>query len=186
MSMIPANKGICAPQIFFSRSDFVGFKARGHTSFQVIVDQHQPSIAVITAGAHLKDTGDMMDISNRIDSYLQSRIASNLSVPTMVWKTQNPPHLNCENEVKPLLIDVLNKTAVDKYDFKTIRMLDEFMKNYLVEKYKYYSVLDMYPLYLRADAHILGSKNDCMHYCVPGPLNIFSIILLQMLFNKEI
>lgn len=186
MSMISANKGTCAPQLFFSRSDFVGFKARGHSSIQTIVAELQPSIAIITFGAHLEDKGDFVDISNRIDSFLQSRIASNLSVPTMVWKTQNPPHLGCEEILDPLLIDVSNTTVYDKYNFKIIREHDEFMRGYIVSNYSYYSLLDMYPLYLRADAHILGGRNDCMHYCVPGPLNIFSIILLQMLFNKEI
>mmetsp|Transcript_20086 Transcript_20086/g.19382 ORF Transcript_20086/g.19382 Transcript_20086/m.19382 type:complete len:351 (+) Transcript_20086:255-1307(+) len=186
MSMVSANKGLCATQIFFSRSDFVGFKSRNQHSFQEVVDQYQPSIAIITAGAHLKDTGDLTDISSRIHTYLKSRMALNLSVPTMVWKTQNPAHVECKHNLDPLQVDIRNITAFDKYDYKTLRMLDEFMKSYIIDTHKYYSVLDMYPLYLRADAHILGSRSDCMHYCLPGPLNIFSVILLQMLFNKEI
>ena len=55
-------------------------------------------------------------------------------------------------------------------------------------------VLDMAPLYLRPDAHPSMNKvlmhkltdYDCLHYCLPGPLDIFAQILLTMLLNQEV
>ena len=50
----------------------------------------------------------------------------------------------------------------------------------------------MYPLYLRPDSH--PGKNswsdarfggDCLHLCIPGPLDIFSILLLHYLIDEE-
>jgi hypothetical protein len=44
--------------------------------------------------------------------------------------------------------------------------------------------VDLAPLYLRPDAHPGG--NDCLHMCVPGPLDLFSILLLAMLRNGDL
>ena len=67
-------------------------------------------------------------------------------------------------------------------------------------------VIDMSPLYLRPDAHIGGTtgngyhmllageqrgaapeKMDCLHYCLPGPVDLFNVLLLQALveWNDE-
>lgn len=45
-------------------------------------------------------------------------------------------------------------------------------------------ILDMFPLYYRPDSH--PGRNswqqvDCLHYCLPGALNIFSTLLLNLL-----
>jgi hypothetical protein len=45
------------------------------------------------------------------------------------------------------------------------------------------SILRMHPLYSRPDGHPGGS--DCLHYCAPGPLNIFSRLLLHYLVVGE-
>lgn len=43
------------------------------------------------------------------------------------------------------------------------------------------NVIDMSPLYYRIDAHAIG---DCLHYCIPGPLNLFAILLFNILLTK--
>jgi len=44
--------------------------------------------------------------------------------------------------------------------------------------------LDMSPVFWRSDAH--PAANDCLHFMLPGPMNLFSILVLQMLYNNEI
>ena len=51
------------------------------------------------------------------------------------------------------------------------------------------AVMDMSPLYGRPDAHpadIDKHARDCLHYCLPGPVDVDGNILMQMLFNNEI
>lgn len=48
------------------------------------------------------------------------------------------------------------------------------------------SIIDISPLYLRPDMHIVGSHQDCLHACEPGALNLFSNAFLQMLVNNEL
>jgi hypothetical protein len=42
---------------------------------------------------------------------------------------------------------------------------------------------DTYPLYFRPDAHI--SEEDCLHYCLPGALNVEANIFLTKLYTGE-
>ena len=66
------------------------------------------------------------------------------------------------------------------------------------ENYQFFNgmkYLDMSMLFLRPDAHP-GAFNkyfhdgddfmDCLHFCMPGPYDLFPVLLLQMLFNGEI
>ncbi len=53
------------------------------------------------------------------------------------------------------------------------------------------NILDMSPLYFRGDAHIgsintvgtskIGRKVDCLHMCIPGPVNLFPVLLFNLL-----
>ena len=70
----------------------------------------------------------------------------------------------------------------DRYHWNLEVDFDELSRNVSLEYG--FEVLDMSPLYLRPDSHPGGT--DCLHFCIPGPLNLFSILLLQMLYNKEI
>lgn len=50
-------------------------------------------------------------------------------------------------------------------------------------------VLDLSPLYLRPDAHTrkpVGHVLDCLHLCLPGPLDLFAILMFQALANGEL
>jgi hypothetical protein len=46
-------------------------------------------------------------------------------------------------------------------------------------------VLHLEPLYYRADAHPVRG-NDCLHYCIPGPLDIAAVLLHHMLVSGEL
>jgi hypothetical protein len=60
------------------------------------------------------------------------------------------------------------------------------MRDFAANETSGFQLLSMEPLYLRPDAHVYGSKHDCMHYCQPGPLDLFSVLLLQMMVTGEV
>lgn len=78
----------------------------------------------------------------------------------------------------------LNKSLPDKYGWNHFHLFDKFTNTQNIKHD--YKIIDLTPLYLRPDAHVKGKKDDCLHFCMPGPLDLFSIILQQMLYNKEI
>jgi hypothetical protein len=47
-------------------------------------------------------------------------------------------------------------------------------------------VLHLEPLYYRADAHPGFGSNDCLHYCIPGPLDLAAALLHHMLVTGEL
>ena len=184
MSMITGGNGTCAPQITFGRSDHVIFGFKGHQNYANLVDEIEPNITIVTAGAHIEDRGDVDTILHGINLHQQTRASLGKTVPTVVWKTQNPGHLACHKYKSPVAEFAVNKSVPDHYRWTEFTKFD---KHTDIQCPKYgFKILHMSPLYLRPDAHIEGHKEDCLHYCMPGPLDLFSIILQQMLFNNEI
>lgn len=187
-NLVHAGNGSCGGQLHYGRINFLVFS---HQHSNGLLDWIRiagiPEILVMSVGSHLHDVGDMSDIQRRLDPLVgQIRDLYNETHPvSLVWRTIHPGHVECNNHTKPLgdvaTIDEKN----DKYGWRFFPQFDEMAMN--SSKHFGYRVLDMSPLYLRPDAHV-GSryKDDCMHYCTPGPLDLLPQILQQMLFNKEV
>jgi hypothetical protein len=177
----------------------VVFGFKGHNNYATVIDKYDPDISIVSSGPHIDDTGDVNHIMTQIDHHHKTRLKRGLRVPTTIWKTQNPGHWGCQTSKEPLdlgpveitseliMTKILKTTCTkgrDKYGWCALVDFDKFAKK--VAPTLGFKVLDMSPLYLRPDAHVLGKKEDCLHFCQPGPLNVFSIFLLQMLYNKEV
>ena len=67
-------------------------------------------------------------------------------------------------------------------------LFDDISRNY--SRTLSLKVIDMSPLYARADAHpgwvTAINSEDCFHLCAPGVLDFYSQVVLTMLFNEEI
>ena len=166
MSMVSVHGGDCGPSLLFGRSDFVGFAARQQHSFANLVAAHSPDIAIIGLGAHIEDLGDFYDMHRRVTSYLKDRQASNQTVPQVIFKTINSPHLSCNNYDTPLTEFPTFElaTAEDEFHFQRLYKLDREMRTFVVnETESGFKLLSMEPLYFRPDAHVHGSKKDCMY-----------------------
>ena len=104
-----------------------------------------------------------------------------------MWRTFHPGHVNCFGSRTPSNHTIesfpqYSNRSIDKYNWSGFNRWDnESMNNARMIGMK---IVDMTMLYSRPDAH--PTNGDCLHYCLPGPLDIFSVILLQMLFNKDI
>jgi len=91
--------------------------------------------------------------------------------PTFVWKSISGA--GCGN---------INKMSVDNHDpsytydlFPTFDAMAREKLTPLGVKF-----VDLSPLYLRGDAHPIGQK-DCLHFCAPGPVDIFPRLLHHVL-----
>ena len=146
-------------------------------------------LAVINVGAHIEDEGDFWAILDTLHKIIRLRTALGGKIPTIIYKSQNPPHLACDVHDTPIDEFVPNLHNVeDKYHFENLYQLDAFMRKYAgnATNESGFKLLSMEPLYLRPDAHVFGTKKDCMHYCQPGPLDLFSVLLQQMMANGEV
>jgi hypothetical protein len=186
INMISYNGGVCAEKIHHVHSNFLTWRDMIKTCFldntmQTALETVKPNITLFTTGAHIQDVGDLDAILFGLRDLLRTH--STVYNVTLLWKTQNPGHYDCNSRTEPV-----NKSSdpispgLDKYHWNAHVEFDSYVRNR--SKNFGFGVVDMSPLYLRPDAH--PGNEDCLHYCMPGPLDLFSVLLLQMLYNKEI
>lgn len=160
----------------------------------------KPDISILNVGAHLKDPGDLHFIIDNFREFMaKEKTERNV---TFLWKTQNPGHVNCTNYREPFQDYSLGKdmkkvfhndpNAIEQtqYNWNLFPTFDDIARN---KSYSIgFKVIDMDPLYLRPDAHPAqlphpdGRRRDCLHFCLPGPLHLFAVLLQTMMFNGEV
>ena len=183
MAMIKSGEGGCADQIKACRSDYLYFGIKeGELSLKPYFHLFQPDIVVLTFGAHAQDDGDVWTVWSFLEPII-AEIRNDFPDTQFVWRSQNPGHVNCHAYSQPSdhydSVEEQN-SGHDRYRWHTLPHIDEYNKNKSIELN--ITFLDLSPLYLRPDSH---TPAECLHYCMPGPLNIFSRMMLQLLYNKK-
>jgi hypothetical protein len=201
MGLIKDHGGQCFNQIYYGSSHLLIFQNQADFTWHNWILKHKekilPDIVVLTVGAHAHDLGDMGMIWGQLEKdFLMFREKFFWHNMTYIWKTQQPGHTGCLNYSKP--ITTVNNAYrqgkqfhEDVYDWYLHPSFDALSINQsLVNGVK---ILDMSPLYERPDAHPASAaapnstiKNDCLHYCIPGPIDLFATLFLQMLATGEV
>ena len=211
VNMLVSSRASCGYNVRMLRSDVL-YRPSMHKicsdydrMFRDVVEEVKPNISIFSTGAHLNDAGDVDAVLWGLrDFILEQTSVQNTS---MIWKSQHPGHHDCDNFTEPLGwndIQLNNGSTVseDKYHWNTFRVMDEVVKEKLYAQngtifHKYYNrmkYMDLSMLFLRADGHpgsfskFFAGDNfiDCLHFCMPGPLDLFPVLVLQMMYNKEI
>ena len=187
LNMINFNGGMCGDNIYIGQSSklqWAEFGVHGcgqDTTLSSAIDYSHPDIVIMNIGAHLGDVGDLDAILFALLGVIKKSTADYNT--TFVWKTQNPGAWNCDSFHSPSETDGYPiSEGQDRYKWNNFPLYDDYARKN-TKRYGF-KILDMSPLYYRPDAHVGGS--DCLHFCLPGPVDIFPIVLLQMLYNREI
>lgn len=180
MSMIHASGGKCVHQLSQGRSDLLYVRTKYTFPIQDYL-KNDTDIVILTAGAHLNDEGDMWSVLENFKNMMKNGLAEKYPNIKWVWKTQNPGHVDCKQFTAPL-----KNYSVDPshtaYNYHLFPRFDEIARMFMSQEPQLkLKVIDMSMLYLRPDAHA-----DCMHLCIPGPLDVFSNIMLTMLYTGEL
>ena len=169
----------CADQVRYGWSSHL-MTSRFHNNLPDYLQQVRPDIVVFTAGAHFEDLGDMQNILDLLELALP-RVPG--TPPVYVWKSQSPAHFGCERWDAPyppgFEYSPEESAQIKYHNWQLFPTFDDMARNRSEKLGWHY--LDMSPLYLRPDGHIRGPKNDCLHYCLPGPVSLFAQLLLHML-----
>jgi hypothetical protein len=103
-----------------------------------------------------------------------------------LWKTTSPAHHSCTDFHAPISSPLPLNHTDDKYYWDWFPLYDEISVRELLPIVD--NIFNMFPLYLRADAHVgfysPVEGSDCLHFCLPGPLNLFSVMLLHYLHHE--
>jgi hypothetical protein len=181
-SMITASGGHCAHQIAHARCDLLYFQKGGGLNLFQHTIKFKPDILIMTVGAHLNDIGDMWSVFGNL-KYTWKKLRTELPNMRVIYKTQNPAHFHANISTQPDKIYIPTPKGLDRYNHNNFPIFDEIAHNHSIDMN--FTVLDMSMLYLRSDAHPHMAL-DNLHYCLPGPLNVFSNILLTMLYTGEV
>jgi hypothetical protein len=210
-SMITVGQGGCADRIFANNSiDMTNTYPdwRGSTIVSALDTMQKtysilPDIVVIGAGAwiHSIEVYEKNWVSIKEQLQLLHRRYPKMK---FIWKTQNPGHPKCTQFSTPVNKEI-RIPSNDKYGWSLHREFDrmsiENVKSLISwenddsnhsrnstghkqQHIPFIQVLDMTPLLLRPDGH--RDSSDCLHYCVPGPLDLFSILMYNLLITNQI
>jgi len=208
-SMVSSEGGKCVTDIYYGHSTHL-MTSKFRNNVPDLVRLVQPHIVVLSAGAHFTDMGDIEAIFGELTKampFLRAAHSDNATAAPwarFIWKSQSPGHVDCEASPGPLPSDYQSKLspqeaeknrANDRYNWQLFRSLDEFAERKCSSDPSLgFEFLDMSLLYLRPDGHVSAlegdtaqhtEKIDCLHYCMPGPLNIFSQLLLHRLLDDS-
>jgi hypothetical protein len=139
--------------------------------------QPSPDIVILTAGAHIYSEYNftlvlesVVEGTKRLKDFLPS-----ILVP---WKTQQPGGYSLDiptrqDPVKAATVFDWSMTP-NRYQHGTFYSRD--LQVFRTLPAEGIPVIDMRMLYSRSDAKVgsLKDRNECLHFCVPGPLDVFA------------
>lgn len=199
-TLVNAVHGLCSTQLEFFLSDTLikehyGAMARGWHWLDLARNQsitHDGDILVLTVGAHIARKEDMYNVSEVVIQQIMTLKQERPSL-TILYKTQQPG--GCTTEIANVSLSPLD--AGEHFVFVWHRKRNRNHNHYLFYDYDktvirrlqdlHIPFLDMRMLYSRSDAHPSSktpNPNDCLHFCSPGPLEVFPTLFLQLLRNN--
>lgn len=199
VSMVKSGGGECHHNIYFGISPFLETSpppfswnvSRFLNAMNVSVD-----VLVVSAGAHLKDMGDLVTIFDLLHKDLELQQQRTPHPSLIFWRGQVPGHILCDKIVRPAPYPYGHQDTeqdiirYDKFKWRLFHQFDKYAREELARRSSKIKFLDLHPLYYRPDGHVVkglfpGGRPkphaDCLHSCMPGPLNYFSQALLHAL-----
>lgn len=189
--------------------EYVGSDMERGNSLVNLIQRMDPDIVVVTTGAHYPEVNlfesSMREVIGGIKRMEKARVeavAVDETSPTsephaprkkiqFAWKSQNPGHPSCMNKGYPDTnraaameeVETVDPAA-DRYFWRIYPQFDRIVQEMIRDSPIAY--LDMSPLYMRADSHqgAFDPANDCLHFCLPGPVDLFSIHMMHYLSKQ--
>lgn len=196
----------CTKSVYFGRSthlfyDEMAIEADPTNVYSLpsYVDRLKPDVVVMNTGAHKGDLGDYFTVLERLRNWVGETftVTNGWPKPSFIWLTFSGGHYGCEaiNRTtfnpgeKNYDQDSIRDRWGDVYKWGQIKYINQLVRNYSKAYNIFDGIIDLEPmLNLRPDAHVGNSKTsndrefiDCLHWCLPGPLNLFPRLLNHML-----
>ena len=168
----------CQTQFTYSVSDTLVGREMGNMNrgekWTDLARKYNPDIVILSAGPHIYNRSNFEIVLNHVVMGTKELKESKPQIE-VVWKTQQPA--GCTDSI------------VDEIMLSTLYQYDEFYERdlYALAFFPHHGihVIDIRMLYYRSDAHVgdasPGVKRDCMHLCMPGPLDIIASLFSELL-----
>jgi len=182
----------CHTNIYFAISDTLirqkyGAMNRGWR-WNRYVQKVNPDIVIVSVGAHI-NANDTVYLSI-VDQVLHEMIEMKKELPNIqfAWQTQVPAGCS-DNITSPYNVSIAGEMSMKlpNYNHGRFYQRDLMLISRLQEIQMPY--LDLRMLYSRTDSHVNlqagGKVPDCLHICVPGPLDVIGRLFHKLLLELE-
>ncbi|KAL7477584.1 hypothetical protein ACHAW6_003386 [Cyclotella cf. meneghiniana] len=170
-ALFPAG---CQTQFTYSVCDTLVHKSMGNLDrgkkWTDLVIKYHPDIVILSAGPHIYNRSNFDIVVNSVIEGSKSLKIANPHLE-VVWKTQQPAGCTA-NITKEIMLD--HDYQYDEFYERDLYALSIFPRHGI-------HLIDMRMLYFRSDAHVGGK--DCIHMCIPGPLDIIAPLFSELLDN---
>jgi hypothetical protein len=193
MNHLLHSGGSCGGNITYGRNDFVvAPHGRLHMDWGDFIEKSEATIIILSLGTHYKDMDSYRKAWHLLEAkYHSLRDNLNLEKTTILIRTLNPAHVPHDRNAT-ITEPLRSLPYIEKSDRNDIHghyiqpIFDEISKQYA--RKLGFGIIDMSPLSYRIDAHpgVGAWGKDWLHYCSPGPLDLFNDILMTMMVNQEL
>ncbi|GAQ81215.1 hypothetical protein KFL_000740160 [Klebsormidium nitens] len=184
-------RDLCADVFLTSAHDtetvkFVRSDQLGHVDEGTLVGntKHEPwlheltpetKLVILNQGLHIQKDGDHTKSLTAAIRLIRSRLPHAL----VIFRSTSIGHLSCEMYEGPLALEQSNDQL--PYGWDNVRRQNEIAKKIAADLgVVYMDVMRMTAL--RPDSHLKPFQDqDCLHYCVPGPLDAWVSVLYNLL-----
>lgn len=179
------NVSLCGHKITLTyvRNDYLTTGACKYClDFWQFIPQHD--VIVFNRGAHVPDD----DTTHAQMIGFVTNLASVIDNQLVIWRTTVPGHPDCENKSTPTTFETrvpFSTESAKNYKWNVMPKQNELMMEVLSNHSLKYHVLDAFSMAIdRQDRHHgrrADGKVDCLHYCLPGPPDMWSKALIVVL-----
>jgi hypothetical protein len=196
-NMNVTERQACLRKIRYKQSDFMVYhprEIRGLPFVRVAQTNGRPDILITQTGPHYNWEEPRGASDDAFQDYLFPKFTRDIQFlkidspkTKVVFKTQNHPHAGCEGwtsngPVNMSFLKQYQSRLDDPLHWGNMYAIDEKVKE--IAPSLGVGIIDMGPLHMRMDGH--KPSGDCLHYCQPGPLDLFSRILMHKLVTGEL
>lgn len=177
----------CQTQLTFAVSDTLihermGALNRGQHWLDAVA-LAKPDIVIMNAGAHVKNETKFKMLIDTVTTQIMELKKEDPKV-TVVWKTQSPGGCSSNITFPKPSGQIFNTSSAYQYaQFfgRDVYAIQHFQKLRI-------PLLDLRMLYSRTDAHVSSQGRrpggDCLHFCVPGPLEVGNVLFQNLLASS--
>eukprot|EP00271_Cylindrocystis_brebissonii_P000137 TRINITY_DN10194_c0_g12_i1.p1 TRINITY_DN10194_c0_g12~~TRINITY_DN10194_c0_g12_i1.p1 ORF type:complete len:789 (+),score=38.59 TRINITY_DN10194_c0_g12_i1:972-3338(+) len=176
--VLGADEGVVLHYCQSNRLALTRVPIEGHVPWALKLNTWNPSIVILNTGAHYR-ADEILDKNVRDTLYY---VRKRLPNALIVWRNTVPGHINCTQYPAPLKKRQDPKTLPKDWGWGEFKRQNEMVEVWVKKIGAVY--LNVEPsTALRADGHLgdTGSFVDCLHFCQPGPLDNWVVLLYNAL-----